>query len=333
MSAAETTNWLRPSMLPKLAQCGHYRPDENAGEAAERGTKLDTVFRLLLQNKNVSVADLTSDEREAVVWAVETARALSGNWPIEAAEEELRIECEGLTGTADALCDGAQWSADLKTGQIRNYAEQQAAYALGFMDRFFLDEWTVYLLFCDQREVVTLRFTRDEATRLVRDVLARAHDSTPPTPNEYCGWCAKRWECPARREALGIVPFDGPGALKLEDQPSDKLREFALRAKVVEDFAEQAREILKARCIAGEKISGVSLTSRAGTVKVPPGIVERHMKELGTGDVLAAYGSLSASKFSEIWKKKCGDRPLPEADFEQMPGTTFVRVGRVKESK
>ena len=173
MSAAtETKEWLRPSMLPKLALCGHYRPEADAGEAAARGTKLDEVFRALIQMKNVNLSGLTDEEVEALRWAVSTAKALSGGHELEASEDALRVEALGLNGTADLLCEDAGWSADLKTGQKRNYVEQQAAYALGFMDRLFADEWTVYLLFCDQREVVTLRFTRESAEAAMRSALA-----------------------------------------------------------------------------------------------------------------------------------------------------------------
>jgi hypothetical protein len=320
-------------MLPKLAQCGHYRPELDAGPAAARGTKLDEVFRALVQPHDGRVPELDHDEREALRWAVETAHALAGGFALESHEEALRIECLGLAGTADLLCTEARWSADLKSGQKRGYTEQQAAYALGFMERFFVEEWTVYLLFCDQREVETLRFTRDGAERIVRGALARARDTAePPAVNEYCGWCAQRWQCPARRESLGIVPLDGAGALRLEDLPSPLLREFTLRAKVIEDFAGQARELLKTRCLAGEKIPGVALTSKRGARKVPARVIELHWKALGTADILTAYGAISEAKLREIWQRKMPEVAFPESDVEEMPGSTFVRVSRLKET-
>ena len=36
---------LRPSNLPKLAICACFEPNPIVGDAAERGTKLDGVFR------------------------------------------------------------------------------------------------------------------------------------------------------------------------------------------------------------------------------------------------------------------------------------------------
>lgn len=334
-SAPAETNapahWLRPSALPKLALCGRYRPDPAPGAAAERGTRLDGLFRLLIAHHHIA-APAAAEDRQALSWAVETARILSGGLPLESREDALRIECLGLTGTADLLCAEARWSADLKTGQRHDYRAQQAAYALGFMDAFFCDAWTVHLLYCDLEHVETLRFTREEAEEIVRHAIAAALDETaPPQPNESCGWCARRWECPARREALGILPLGGPAAVRLEEAPSPLLREFVLRAGIVEDFAERARDLLKERLILGEKIPGCSLVSRRGSRRVPPAAIEQYWHALGAEDLLAAYGSLSEGKLRELWQRKLPDQPFPADAVEEQPGSTFLRLARPRE--
>lgn len=322
--------WLRPSMLPKLALCGHYRSDSVSGDAAQRGTALDEVFRAVIAGADMP-GDLLAEDRDAVRWAVETAKALSGGYPLVSNEEALEIECLGLTGTADLLCEGGGWSADLKTGQIRNYREQQAAYALGFMDAYFADEWTVYLLFCDQEEVTTLRFTREEAEKTVRDVIAKARDAEqPPQVNDYCGWCAQRWQCPARREQLGNTPLQGPGSATLESMASNTLRDFCLRAKTVEEFAEKAREVLKERVVGGEKIPGVSLTSKRGSRKVLWRWIEMNWKQLGTQALGALIGNISESKLLPIVADKMPGVKIPDADIEEMPGSSFVRISQPK---
>jgi len=274
---------------------------------------------------------LDSEEAGAVAWAVETAHALAGGLPLEAREEALRISCLGLTGTADLLCSAAGWSADLKTGQRRNYREQQAAYALGFMEITFTDEWTVYLLFCDLREVETLRFTREQAQKIVRSTLARARGEEPPQASEYCGWCVRRWDCSARREVLGILPLGGPETTALAEQPSALLRNFVLRAAVVEDFANQARELLKERLLAGEKVPGCALVSKRGARKVPERIIEQYWKSLGTAELLAAYGPLSEAKLRAIWTRQLPDLPFPENEVQEMPGSAYIRVATPKE--
>lgn len=293
--SAPKREWLRPSALPKLARCGHYQGDPVAGEAADRGTKLDVVFRALIQKQNVSVADLDEAERTAVKWAESTAWALAGNHALEARESELRIEAAGMTGTADLLCEGGRWSADLKTGQIRNYREQQAAYALGFMDRYLVDEWTVYLLFCDAEQVETLRFTLESATEAISQALALYNGSVPPQANEYCGWCVKRFDCPARRESLGILPdFREIDFTKAE---STRLRDFVLAAKVVDDFAEKAREELLARAVKGEKVEGVSFTANGRKTRtVANEHIMRLAGEIPVISLVEALGTISESK-------------------------------------
>lgn len=329
MSATETQDWLRPSMLPKLALCGLYRAEADAGEAAARGTDLDFKFRDLIAGNAVVIP--MGEDGESLQWAIDTARALAGGLYLEAAESQLKIECLGMRGTADLLCEEGQWSADLKTGQKRNYLEQQAAYAWGFMERYFVDEWTVYLLFCDAREVETLRFTRESAEVAVRSALANAHDEFQPTINEYCGWCASRFTCSARREAVQIA-LKG-NAPDFDSATGEQLRDFALRAKVVEEYAEEARERLKAKCIAGEKIAGVSLTSKRGARKVPARVIELHWKSLGTADILAAYGPMSEAKVLEIWKRKMPDTEFPADQVEEMPGSSYVTIRQPKAAK
>jgi hypothetical protein len=81
----------RPSLLPKLAACPAYRPEEFAGAAADRGTSMDVVFR----EANCGLPDrstaLTNDANAAVGWAVETVRILAGENALEAREPQLVI--------------------------------------------------------------------------------------------------------------------------------------------------------------------------------------------------------------------------------------------------
>lgn len=334
MTTTETkTDFLRPSMLPKLALCGHYRSDV-AGAAADRGTRLDVAFRDSIARKNIDVSGFDSEEREAIKWASATARALSGDWPLESDENWLKIECMGMTGTADLLCVGAGWSADLKTGQRRNYVEQQAAYALGFMDLYFADEWTVYLLYCDLRELETLRFTRKDAEKLVRGALTSARGEEPPVVNDYCGWCVKRFTCPARRESLGIIESDVMKLDLLDKLASPALREFVLRAKTVEEFAERARDILLDRTIAGEKTPGVAISSRKGSRKIEadelfPLIVEGGAPKIH--EILTTCGTLSEAKAIDLWAGSA--LAFPADKVIELPGSSFVRISTPKPAK
>jgi len=330
------TSFLRPSLLPKLALCGHYRSEKDAGAAANRGTKLDEAFRLALTPpeklpKTGTVGVILSDDEEiaAVNWAVATARALAGEHALEARESELKVEVgiHGMTGTADILCAGAGWSADLKTGQVRDYEAQQAAYALGFMERFFMDEWTVYLLFCDEQRVERLAYTMESATEIVHDALALWAGGVPPQPNDYCGWCSQRWVCPVRREQLGLIlPANEAATAELEAFESEKLVAFALACKTVEDFSSKAREILKERAMKpGAKIPGVSLVSKKGSRTIPAVELLPVAK-----DLLPLLGNVSEAKAREAW----GDASsFPESKIIEGAGSTYITVKPIKANK
>jgi hypothetical protein len=167
---------LRPSNLPKLAICACFEPNPIAGEAAGCGTKLDGVFRRRVLGDKSDDTAIEKDELDAVDWAVNTLPAIAGTSEIITAEDCCKIECLDLTGNADAWLPELGISAVLKSGQLRNYREQMAAYSLGCMEATFRAEWTAHLRFCDQRQLVTHRFTYEEAKALVSEVIARFHD-------------------------------------------------------------------------------------------------------------------------------------------------------------
>jgi hypothetical protein len=326
------TSFLRPSLLPKLALCGHYRSEEFAGAAADRGTMMDEAFRLLIERPAHGLPDrhwhqFNEEEEAAIYWAVATARALAGEHRLEAREEFLKIDVgiEGMTGTADLLCEGAGWSADLKSGQVRDYEAQQAAYALGFMERFFVDEWTVYLLFCDEQRVERLSFTMESATEIVHDALALWAGGVPPQPNDYCGWCAMRWTCSARREQLGlVVPAGEVATIDLESMESDKLVAFTLACKTVEDFSGKARDILKERAMRG-KIEGVSLVTKKGSRTIPA------VELLPVAPaLLPLLGNVSEAKAREAWGDASG---FPESKIIEGAGSAYVKISKPKAKK
>jgi hypothetical protein len=317
---------LRPSLLPKLVACGSYVSDPESSAEARRGTAMDIAFREYCVGNRIPFQALILDDQKAVEWAMKRAYELADGAFLETREDHLRIATHGMVGTADGLCEDGNWSLDQKTGIIRNYLEQQAAYALGFMDAFFVGQWTVYLLFCDQREIVTLRFTREEADAIVTGALAQA--GAKPNLCEYCNWCAARWVCTERQAALDVL--DSP-AFDFAKATTEQLRDFLIKARVVKDFVAEARDILKDRKIAGDKTKGISLHSRRGSRFAPPQLVELHLSRLGTGDVLAAYGNMPEEKFLEIWERKMPNTPFPKDKIIEMPGSSYIKVTSKKQ--
>jgi hypothetical protein len=300
---------------------------------------MDRIFRSLLSGTDAAWSvDAGSEDMAAVQWAVDTARAFAGGDPIEAREQHLRVSVMGMTGTADALCGKRQWSADLKTGEVRDYEAQQAAYALGFMDREFTDRWTVLLLYCDAREVVMLDFSRARAERIVRGVIARVKDpQARATPCDYCDWCALRWTCRARLEPLSMLLFGDTATLDVGAFTEDPERLGAVLSithEIARDdgLHEVLKQAAKLHLEAGHDVAGWSLTRGRETQSVDAVTVARYAGELGIGRVSAAYGPMSARKFADLWTRAFGDQPIPEGVMQTNHHPSFLTRRRPRSS-
>ena len=325
---------IRHSALPKLAQCPCYESNPVAGPAAERGSRMDAAFRALLQGKPVEVA-LTTEELEAVAWAVSTARTLADGAPIEADEDKLKVRTPGMEheGTEDARTENKATSYDLKSGSLRSYYEQAAAYCLGNMDRAYALEWTMHLLFCDQREVVEYHFTYETASQVVGDVLASATDpNRKPTVCEYCSWCKKADTCVARTapvvETLAVVetPSVSLEALKAQivSDPA-RLGRFLQAAAVFKDFHEEVKTAAKVDMEAGLSVPEWKLQKQKGNEYFDRlSIVRAAISgKSGLDDLVAnCGGSMSGKKFRE-WCAKMG---VPVQEDESRRGDEIVKL-------
>ena len=328
---------LRPSNLPKLAVCPCYESNPVAGPAAERGTLLDSAFRaeLLATDDRRQLADkLTSDENAAVSWAVSMVRAMTGRERVLAREDDCRLRMLELTGTADAIVPSRLMHFDLKTGVRRNYREQMAAYALGLMSAQFASSWTCHLLFCDLREIETIRFTYDEAHAVVDEVVKRFNDpGKKPEPCEYCGWCAKADTCEARRKLVAeTLPAADPGFdFDAVVADPEKLGRFLAACAVVDDFRERAKKLAIERLKTGGEVPGWRMVTRKGSTFVDCETVGHHIQQLGFGPVLTAYGNLSANKFRRIWEKRMGtNKPFPEEAVKHAAPSTYLKQTNTK---
>jgi len=328
---------LRPSNLPKLAVCPCYESNPVAGPAAERGTLLDSAFRadlLGLEERFIIGNKLTADEIAAVAWSVSMVRAMAGRERVLAREDDCRVKMLGLSGTADAIVPSRLTHFDLKTGMRRNYREQMAAYALGFMESQFASEWTAHLLFCDQREIETIRFTYDEARGIVEQVIWEFNDpDKKPSPCDYCGWCAKAESCGARLAIVAeTLPAADPG-FDFDAVLGDpaKLGRFLVCCAVVEDFRERAKQIATERIKTGGTVTGWKLVTRKGNEFVDCETVGRHIATMGFAPVLAAYGNLSVAKFRDLWSQRMpSEAPFPEESVKHAAPSTYLKQSKPK---
>jgi hypothetical protein len=261
-------------------------------------------------------------------------RAISGRERVLAREDDCRVRILNLTGTADAIVPAKFSHFDLKTGARRNYREQMAAYALGLMGAHFAGEWTAHLLFCDQREIETIKFSYEEAHAIVDQVVKSFNDpGKKPSPCEYCSWCAKADTCPARLamvgESLAVADpgFDFDAVLA----DPEKLGKFLVASAVVEDFRDRAKKIATERLKTGGTVPGWKLVTRKGSEFVDCETVGHHIQRIGFGPVLAAYGNLSAAKFRDLWSQRMpSEQPFPDEAVKHAAPSTYLKQSKAK---
>lgn len=334
---------VRPSALPKLAVCPFWVGDSVAGPAAERGTVMDRAFRTMIAGEVECEEDMDDASWDAVTWAWDTALILSQRHPLESREAFLKAKAPGVNeGTADLLCEGARWSADLKSGQVRNYREQQAAYAIGFMERFFVDEWTVFLLFCDERQVIRLDYTWDSASEIVRGVLAKVRDpEARPVPCDYCGWCAKRWRCPERLETVAWFLRMDPATVDFEAAAQDPARvgsllELTHQVACDDGLHDTLKKSATAHMVAGRPVAGWRLQNGKETKSVAAARAQEPINgrslidKAGVASVLQAVGTMSAAKFAKLWEAAGMGETVPPDWVEVRHGSAFAVKERAK---
>ncbi len=326
---------IRHSSLPKLALCGQYEGSPGTSPAAERGTMLDRVFRDAWTTGELP-RDLNDEDAAAINWALGQCINLGGGADgLLTADDACRVQTAGLehTGTVDGVAARANWSMDLKSGQIYDYSAQMAAYALGLMQMRFEQTWTTHLLFCDQKQVVTHHWTYKSASDLVRGILSNV--GTGPRQNDYCGWCAKSLTCPARvasKDAAlvtvaGLAPtVQDEGFLALLNDPV-QLGKFLTACSTLEDFRDAAKAKARELLEAGQPVHGWRLQKARVNEFVDAGHIAHAVQlgQIGAADAILAGGALSAKKAEALWSaagavmpegivaRKIGQQPLVQA--------------------
>ena len=279
---------------------------------------------------------MSEDDAQAVRWTINKCAFLGGITDgLLTADADCRVTTAGLehTGTVDGVAARANWSMDLKSGQIYDYSAQMAAYALGLMQMRFEQTWTTHLLFCDQKQVVTHHWTYKSASDMVRGILSNV--GTGPRQNDYCGWCAKSLTCPARVKAkdqalvtvAGLAPtVQDEGFLAVLNDPV-QLGKFLMACSTLEDFRDAAKAKARELLEAGKPVHGWRLQKARVTEFVDAGHIAHAVQlgQIGATDAIIAGGALSAKKAEALWSaagavmpevivsRKIGQQPLVQA--------------------
>jgi len=348
----KTTNIkpIRHSSLPKLAECPCFegKPGE-AGPAAARGTLLDSAMRELLAGGEMP-AGVTGEDAAAVEWAVAVVEDLASGAQIFSADADCKVTTPGMehVGTADAIVPERVLVLDLKSGKVRNYREQMAAYALGLMEEYFAERWMCVLLFCDARHMVVHEFTYEEASELVGGILKAARDpARKPVLCDFCSWCAFSTSCDARMEAveqtLEIVSIVEPLTMDQREWVVESLLEdregtarFLAQAKVFDAFRERVEERVKEILTEdAEALPGWKLRS-GGTSEVVFADDLKRLVASGTlslGGVLETVGNMSGRKFRELWTREMVTSEVPAVirqGAQRAPSLVAVKQNKVR---
>ena len=342
-----TTEMIRPSALPKLAHCRCYVSQSGTSEAAARGTRIDAIIReWWITKEREAPADETPEDAEAIAYGVKALMLLSCGCAVETREEELQAIVPVVNvkpGTMDALCVEGGWLADFKTGQVRDYDAQMAAYALACMDAYFADEWTSHLLFVDQQLTVSHRWTRDEAEQLVLSIV---NAPKVETPCEYCGWCASFESCPAVRSAAGTVTKPMLPALTAHAKsvgtlpPSmqallenhEAAHDFLGKLKIVNDWADLLSKKLRDQLAENGESEYFKRVVVSGSKKVNPLSLAKYGRELGYDRMLKICSQIPLSKVEDVWREVFGDRPVPEDIIVTSGGSVQLRLKNIKKA-
>lgn len=337
---------IRHSMLPKLAACPKYTAKPGAaGPAAQRGTLMDEAFRLGLQGDRTKIDELPAEDRPAVEWAVALMEDYKRTGTIEAREEFLAMHTPGMShvGTADALCTKMGWVADLKTGQLRDYMPQMAAYAYACMHFYFEEEWVAHVLYCDQQLVKGYRFTKDQARQIVERIIAEVNDPTAePQACDYCSWCANQNTCPA-------VVWPVEAGLSLAAQPvtsletilgtilesPERMGEFMAQWKMAEKLvAEPVEKAMKDRLETGAEVTGWKLIDVKGREYFEADAIlwAAKRKDLPLESVVLAMGGKMTGKTYRDWLTSIGEYPL-NAHIKTGSGSKQLRQVKATKTK
>jgi hypothetical protein len=338
---------IRPSSLPKLAACRCFASNPVAGPAAQRGTRLDAAIRSIWQQfdtitngginatqamyeaaARIALPDAPADDIEAVVWALSRLVYHCGPFhydTIETREECLKaaVPLAGIaTGTMDAAAMPLCTLFDFKSGEIRNYKEQMAAYSLACMHARGENGWKTILLFIDKQVEVVHTFTREEAETLVRSI---RDAEEKPTTCEYCSWCSKFTECPAVdldvQTAMNTGTKEGPMMERLLDD-HQQAADFLTKFKTAEEFSKRLKASITER-LATTPSAYFSVSAVAGRRQVSPAeLAER----IGAEEVVKLCSLISLKDAEAAWNTAREGEPFPEEIIKTAGGHTSLRV-------
>jgi hypothetical protein len=315
---------ISPSSLPKLAECALFEGASGTSAAAERGTAVDVAIRNLVAGGELEpMADVVGFDFSPIAYGVNELTRLAKGSFVETREEYLAMAVPGLSklGTADAVCKAEKWVADIKTGQVRNYREQLAAYSLACMEDNFDTSWTAHVVYVDQKMNRSYDFSYEEAKQITQRTIDRATSAdAKPTPCEYCSWCKHYNNCHAivrqAESAIALIPDINGNSIDAIRQrilaTAESMGAFAKEWKLAEkEIAEPVMGHLKTRLENGDEVPGWKLTSMSGRKFVETDAIAKASQNITKETlILAMGGKMSEKSYIELCANNCVEPDL-----------------------
>ena len=332
MTDTQEITTLRPSSLPKLAQCpGYTNSPFKAGPPAMRGTITDEGYRDYFDIGEDAPNFVDMDERiaalsaecgvdldpakEGVQWAIDYTKLLARGSEIITSEDKLTVKTPMLdsgSGTMDCHIPQQRIIIDLKSGMVRNYKEQLAAYAMEVMNERFEDKYECYLLFLDSKTVVKHTFTFEEAQGIVAAIRTAALDPYKELRvNQYCNWCGSKDTCQERLNLASRSVAALNVAERFEailDDPQE-LSEFIQGVEVLDDLYKKAKSKGVDYISEGVEVPGFKMVTRKGNETLPNEQLSDFIanNNILAHDVVALAGNPSKSKFLKFAAEATGE--------------------------
>ena len=181
-----------------------------------------------------------------ILWTAQYIMSVVGRKKL-ISEERVSVMRDGKEvtfGSMDAYCKGHLF--DLKTGQIRDYKQQMAAYALGVMQKYGDEKLEWHLVYSRFKYVNKFSLTREEAEDIVFGIIDSVNDPTrSPWPCEYCMWCARKKTCTALKHFAYTIggQMESMKHINLNEPLAPAVRKRLLAiVDAVENWSESIRE-------------------------------------------------------------------------------------------
>jgi hypothetical protein len=331
----------RPSNFPRLELCIHCEPkvDDKKEDkpAAGRGNSLHDLASAVMVGE-IEIEQIEDREsRECVRWGIEEINRRQIQ--VEYVEYEVEIR-NGDEVVTSGTCDGFGyspddlWVVDFKSGDERDYSGQFTPYSKSIMEEQKKTRCLFLVLYFDLRLALEYEITLEEATTRLAELVDRYvhRDQEEPEANEYCGWCAKRGECPVWLEpagkALALAGGNPELVQRIEEIKKDPQRcaDLYVAYKKLGDLMTKEWHISDAlleHLKNGAKPEGVVIAHKVGNSYVDP---EKAMiacyKHLGAAR-MAQVVSINPNKLKEIWEGFTVD-PFP-LEIEVGPDIYFPK--------